>query len=263
MPTFKLVLRYDGTRYAGWQRQTRRGSSIGAARLLTVQEEVEKALEQVLRRKVKVEASGRTDAGVHALAQTAHFSTNKSVDLFRLRGSLNALLPSDIAVLSVEKATRRFHARFDASRKTYQYLVLAKPIKSVFSLPVCAVPHPLNVRQMHREAQVLVGRHDFRSFQGADRVPRQSVTTLYKVSVRRVKSPGIPFLAHEALILFEIQGAGFLRGMVRNIVGTLLDIGRGKIKKGELKTILAAKDRRRAGFCAPARGLFLSEVSYA
>jgi tRNA pseudouridine38-40 synthase len=229
---------------------------------LTVQEELERALEKVLSRKVKVEASGRTDAGVHALAQVAHFCANKSVDPFRLRGSLNALLPPDIAVLSIEKASGRFHARFDASQKTYQYFVILRPVKSVFSLPGYAIPYAPDVKRMRAEAKVLLGRHDFRSFQGADRLPRSSVTTLHEISVRHIRPQGVPFLAGETALLFEIKGSGFLRSMVRNIVGTLLDIGRGKIKKGELKVILAAKDRRKAGFCAPARGLFLSEVNY-
>jgi tRNA pseudouridine38-40 synthase len=258
----RLTIAYDGSRYAGWQTQDGRLRSTGAKTPKTIQGTLEKVLKKILREKVVLFGSGRTDAGVHALAMAAHFHTTKTIDLFRLKGSLNGLLPSDIAVLGADEVSQKFHAQFDRSRKTYQYLVIARRAKSVFSLPGVVVTYALNVRRMHEEARCLSGKHDFRSFQGADRRPRRSVTTLHQVSVQKIRPRGIPFLAGDTMILFEIRGSGFLRGMVRNIVGTLLDIGRGKIKKGELKAILDARDRRKAGLCAPARGLFLSDVVY-
>jgi len=263
MPTYKLILQYDGSRYAGWQRQTRRGRGPQPV-FKTVQQEIEEALQKILRRKICLVASGRTDAGVHALAQVAHFSSARRVDPTRLKGALNGVLPSDIRVSDIGKAGRSFHARFSTRSKTYVYLLSAGARKGAFHLPwVTEVPYDLDLRAMRRAARVLVGRHDFKSFQGHDRVARGSVTRVDSVRIAgRKDKTGLPFLSGRTFVMIEMRAAGFLRGMVRNIVGTLIEIGRGRMKAGRMAQILRGCDRRLAGPCAPAKGLFLKEVSY-
>lgn len=259
----RLLIAYDGSRYAGWQTQTGRLRSADLTGPRTVQEALEKALRTILRQKVVLIGSSRTDAGVHALAMVAHFHTEQPVNFFRLKGALNGLLPRDIAVTDAREVSLDFHARFDAVSKRYEYVLLQKKGKQVFSYPgAVAVPYALDTALMNREARCLIGKHDFRSFQGSDRVARRSLTTIRKIFVKKIKKSRWPFLRGVNVILIEIEATGFLRGMVRNIVGTLMDIGRGKIKKGELKKILEAKDRRRAGVCAPAAGLTLTKVRY-
>ncbi len=268
MRTYKLTLQYDGSRYAGWQRQTRRegsGRSSPRPAFRTLQQEIEEALQKVLRHKVSLVASGRTDAGVHAAAQVAHFSSACKVDVGRLKGALNGILPRDIRVSDIEEVLRSFHARFATQAKTYVYVLSIGATKVAFDLPwVTEVPYDLDLRAMRRAAGVLVGRHDFKSFQGQDRVERDSVTRVDAIRITRTKDKtGLAFLSGRTFVTIEITAAGFLRGMVRNIVGTLIDVGRGRLKAESMPEILSGRDRRLAGPCAPARGLFLKDVSYA
>ncbi|MGE5279851.1 MAG: tRNA pseudouridine(38-40) synthase TruA, partial [Deltaproteobacteria bacterium] len=228
MPTYKIILQYDGTRYAGWQRQDGRTSRAGRqAGSRTIQAEVEKALKTALRRAVAVSASGRTDAGVHAVAQTAHFSVPKTVDPWRLKGSLNGILPADIRVMDIREAPAAFHARFKARAKTYVYVIGMGPERSAFVLPwAVEVPYALDAGAMRRAARVLVGRHDFKSFQGHDGTPRASVTRVDAVRVLRAGSRTLfPFLAGRSFLVIEVTASGFLRGMVRTLVGTLIEVG--------------------------------------
>jgi tRNA pseudouridine38-40 synthase len=267
MRTIKLVLQYDGTRYAGWQRQTsRRLSVVGRSKkLLTIQEEVEKALERIVGHQVRLTGSGRTDAGVHAVAQTAHFATTSTIPVDRLCRALDRYLPQDIGVAGVQEEDPRFHARFSATSKSYRYVIVPACEKSVFlDRFAFAVKYPLSVSLMRRAARCLVGRHDFSSFQASDKAPRKSVTRIEKIRVyRRKGEDSLPFLRHMDLIIVDIDASGFLRGMVRNIVGTLIDIGRGRLAPDAMGGILKRRDRRHAGFCAPARGLYLRSVHYA
>ncbi len=265
MRTYKLTLQYDGSRYAGWQRQTRRRGSGSRPALRTLQQEIEEALQKVLRHKVSLVASGRTDAGVHAVAQVAHFSSVRRVDAWRLKAALNGILPRDIRVSDIEEVSGSFHARFTTQAKTYVYVLSLGAKKSAFELPwVTGVPYDLDLRAMRRAAGVLVGRHDFKSFQGHDRVIRDSVTRVDAIRITRTKDKaGFPFLSGRTFVMIEIRATGFLRGMVRNIVGTLIDVGRGRLKADNMAKILRGRDRRLAGPCAPARGLFLKDVSYA
>jgi len=269
MRQIKLILQYDGTRYAGWQRQSRRapasGSGGAAPRFRTVQEEAEKALEKIVGHQVRLVGSGRTDAGVHAVAQPAHFTTASTIPADRLLRALEHYLPEDIGVADVQEADRRFHARFSAQSKSYRYVIIPACEKSVF-LDRFAFPvkYPLSVALMRRAARCLVGRHDFSSFKASDRVLRKSVTRIKKIRVyRRKGEDSLPFLKNAELIIVDIEASGFLRGMVRNIVGTLIDIGRGRLAPDAMEEILKRRDRRHAGFCAPARGLYLRSVRYA
>ncbi|MFA5039899.1 MAG: tRNA pseudouridine(38-40) synthase TruA [Candidatus Omnitrophota bacterium] len=265
MPTFKLTLQYDGTRYAGWQRQTSRGGAPRQSpRLKTVQEELEKAMERVVGHKVCAESSGRTDSGVHAVAQAVHCSTTSKIPAVPLRNALNRFLPQDISVTASESVASGFHARFCARSKTYHYVILPQTERSVFlKRYVCLTKYDLSVRLMRRSATCLVGKHDFSSFQASDRSARKSTAEVMKIKVREsLGSDILPFLKGVRLITIEIQARGFVRGMVRNIAGTLIEVGRGKLAAGDVKDILEKRDRRFAGPCAPPQGLYLTEVCY-
>jgi len=267
MRTLKLTIAYDGTRYAGWQSQTgtrqtpaRRWRTPGRAahsRLRkqkpTIQETLETALQTVLRQPVKVVGSGRTDAGVHAEGQVAHIRIHSPMPAGRLLRAANALLPSDIAVTGVEDAAPAFHARFQARRKRYRYRLYTGDVAPPFIRPyVHELRAPLSFARMRREAAALTGRHDFRAFA---RVPeRQGGTTrtLYDVRIRRWGPE----------IACEFEGNGFLYTMVRSMVGTLVDVGRGRLPTGTVRRMLRSRRRELAGTTAPAKGLTLVSVAY-
>ncbi|MFH0827272.1 MAG: tRNA pseudouridine(38-40) synthase TruA [Candidatus Omnitrophota bacterium] len=246
MKKIKLILEYDGTRYQGWQVQ-REGTSK------TLQETIERTLQKVLQQKIRLVASGRTDAGVHALSQVAHFQTKSDISLDKLCRALNSLLPGDISILGVEECSRRFHSRFDAKSKVYRYTILNRKSRSALQRNTAYFfPYPLNLKRMRKEAAWLLGRHDFKSFQAAAKKERGSVRTVKQI---RINKRG-PF------ILIDIEANGFLTHMARNIVGTLIDIGRGRFPSGSMREILRSKDRKQAGTCVPAKGLCLLEVKY-
>ncbi len=244
MPRFKLVVEYDGTRYCGWQRQNDDPS---------VQEEIETALGVALGRQISVVGSGRTDAGVHARGQVVHFDSDDIDDLFRLRGSLNGLLPHDIAVSDVSKTRETFHARYDAVSRRYQYYVSTHPTALDRSFRV-TVSGDTDFRLMNSCAAELVGTHDFSSFCRTQSETTNRRCTITVAHWRRESRDGYFF--------FDIAGDRFLHGMVRAIVGTLLEISRGKREPECIPKILTARDRRMAGEAAPAKGLVLEEVVY-
>ncbi len=265
MRNIKLIIAYDGTRYAGWQTQEGRNvPKSQGLRFRTVQGEIEKALETVLRDRVSLIGSGRTDAGVHAIGQVANFKTTSGVDLSRLLHSLNAVLPRDILVRQAREVSASFHARFDATRKVYRYVIANQPVRPVFAKDWAYwVRRPLDVPRMARAAKSLLGRKDFSSFQATDRVPRRRVTRMVAIRVRRSRpASAFPFAPMIGAVTVDIEATGFLRGMVRNIVGTLIEVGQGKREASDLRRILAKKDRRSAGPSAPACGLFLWKVFY-
>lgn len=264
MLNYKLTIAYDGTLYAGWQRQTRYSSSTTPPELQTVQGILEKALHKILREKIRLQGSGRTDSGVHAVAQVATFKARHEIDLRRLKHSLNGVLPRDIVVLAAEEAPVSFHARFSVASKVYRYVIYNEETRSPFLRSLALwIRHPLDAALMRKEVLYLVGRHDFRSFQASDRRYRPSTMTVKRLKVAQSRGwQGLPFLEDKRFIFIDIEAEGFLRNMVRNIVGTLIEIGRGRMAPGALAEILNAKDRRRAGPCAPAQGLYLTEVVY-
>ncbi|MFH0877978.1 MAG: tRNA pseudouridine(38-40) synthase TruA [Candidatus Omnitrophota bacterium] len=265
MQNIKLTIAYDGTRYAGWQRQTSHDCSpIRRHSKRTIQEEIESVLAKIFHKKIYLIGSGRTDAGVHAAAQVANFKAATSMPMARLQKALNANLPRDIAVTDVARVPLSFHARFQAKSKIYRYLIAQSKTKAV--LPkglVWWVKYSLDVALMQKESCCLVGRHDFSSLQATDRNKRKSTTSIISLVVKKQKGPAVlPLLKDTELLSIDIRATGFLRNMVRNIVGTLIEIGRGKIPKGELRKILLKKDRAAAGPCAPACGLYLLGVNY-
>jgi tRNA pseudouridine38-40 synthase len=246
---FKLTIAYDGTGYEGWQVQK---TGLG------VQQKVEEALGRVFPGVHRLHSSSRTDTGVHALGMVAH------VDLPRARGrmpaaklalALNAHLPQDIRVVSARRCAADFHARFQATGKQYRYFVWNHPATNPLTRhQAWHVPHKLNGPAMREAARLLVGTHDFRSFAATRNYETENtVRTMRRCEVRR-SGP---------LWTFLIEGDGFLYKMCRGIVGTLVQIGRGKFAAGEVKGMLAAKDRRQAGMSAPAHGLVLWKVFYA
>jgi len=239
----KLTIEYDGTSYHGWQTQTKN--------LKTIQETIEKVLEKILQQKVKLIASGRTDKGVHALNQIANFKTSFPITCDKLRKALNSLLPSDIVVKKIEEVDLSFHSRFCTKSKIYRYLILNRKYPSAFLKDrAYFYPFPLNLNLMRKQAKFLKGRHNFKSFQIKDKIERNPIRNIKRINISKRNN----------LIKIEIEADGFLQGMVRSIVGTLLEIGRGKPL--DIKKILKAKDRKFSGPTAPACGLYLVKVKY-
>ncbi len=245
MRQIKLVIEYDGTNYHGWQIQPQ---------VRTIQEEISKKISQMTGEEITLLGAGRTDAGVHAWGQVACFKTNSQIPLEGFHRGLNSLLPPDIVVKSVEEVAENFHPQFSARRKIYQYVILNQRIPSaVYRHFSWHVPFPLNLSAMQKAAACLIGRRDFSSFQAADDEPTQPVREIFRAqwSVRA-----------EIFLDFFIEADGFLKHMVRNIVGTLVDVGRGKISVKDFQNIIEAKDRRLAGMTAPPQGLFLVAIKY-
>ena len=244
MRKIKLTLEYEGTRYAGWQIQKSAD---------TIQERVEDALERVLREKVRVHAAGRTDAGVHALGQVAHFQTRSSLPRENIRNGANTYLPSDIVILRAGEVLPDFHARYKAKGKNYRYLVYRRKEPSPFRVDrAYHFPLPLDTEKMERAARHLKGRHDFNAFAASGSSVKNTVRTLSRIGISEKGE----------LLTFELAADGFLYKMIRNIVGTLLEVGKGKIPPEELKNILNSRDRKLAGPTAPAAGLYLLKVIY-
>jgi len=257
--TLKLTVQYDGTNYVGWQRQAE-GVSIQAL--------LEEALEPFEGAPITVHGAGRTDAGVHALAQVASVRTRTKHGVGTLGRALNAVLPGDVRVLAVEDAAPGFHARFDAVSKTYAYRIANVSVVSAFEQRyVWHVPGRLDVEEMRRGAQVLVGRHDFAAFQSSGGEVESTERTIHSIEVGSdrgqtgVRPGSDPGLTPPALTV-TVTGDGFLRHMVRTIAGTLVDVGLGRWPARYVGDILASRDRRRAGRTAPASGLFLVRVEY-
>jgi len=254
MPNIKLEIEYDGSNYRGWQVQNSPRSTVPISpQRKTIQETIEKALQKILQEKIKLIASGRTDAGVHAQAQVANLKTTKRIPLEKLQQALNALLPDDIAITKVLEVSPDFHARFAAKSKIYRYTILNRPYRSArLKDRAYFYPYPLNIKLMQKEAGCLLGRHDFTSFQASGSSCKQAIRRIKKIKVGR----------HRDLINIDIEADGFLYNMVRNIVGTLIEIGRGRFLKGSLKRILSLKNRKFAGPTAPPEGLCLVRVKY-
>ncbi len=245
MENFRIIVEYDGTAYHGWQRQK-------ADR--TIQGEIEKALTTMTGKPVSLAGSGRTDAGVHAIGQTASFSSDAglSPDIY-LKG-LNSLLPDDILIRVCESMDPAFHARYDARSKLYQYRILNRDMPSILERHyVWHIRRKLNVEAMQKAATYFVGEHDFKAFEGTGSPRTSTVRHVIRAEMRQTR---------DNQILFDIEADGFLRYMVRNIVGTLVDVGNGRIPEEDVKGILLSRDRSLAGATAPARGLFLIKVNY-
>lgn len=247
MPTYLLTVAYQGTNYAGWQRQ------LGHD---TVQERLERAFAAVDCPGVHVEGAGRTDAGVHALGQCAHVVLPREFPADRLPLALNTHLPADISVARARAVPDGFHARFCARGKRYVYRTVVSPIRPAIGRDLCHwVRRPVDLPAMRRAARHLLGRHDFASFASNPGYPRKrgTVRTLQRVHLQ-ARGRGFDF---------AVQGDGFLYNMVRALIGSLLEVGVGNRPPGWIAEVLAARDRRKAAATAPAAGLYLARVLYA
>ena len=256
----RLLVSYDGTDFHGWQHQPA---------LPTVQDCLERSIAQVTGSEVRLTASGRTDAGVHALGQVAHFATSCAIPCANLLRALNNLLPPTVRVRRAEEAPPGFHPRFSARSKTYRYRILQAEICSPFLWRfVWHYPQPLDRERMALAAEQLRGRRDFTSFAargeaeevaGNERAPRAGGA---RSLVRTVFTSRLLWRERSRMLAYEISGSGFLHHMVRNIVGTLVEVGRGRLQPAEVGRILEARDRDLAGPTAPAQGLCLVRVEY-
>ncbi len=253
MRNIKLTLQYDGTAYHGWQRQVN---------ALTVQETVENAASRMTGERVSIVSAGRTDAGVHALGQVANFLTDSAIPLDGFLMGLNSLLPQDISVIDVAEAPLSFHARKNAIKKLYRYhLIMSRHRLPVFLNRAWVVREKLNVEHMRLALPSFVGVHDFSSFRAAGSSVKTSVRTIFDCRLDEASSSFT--VPDESLqLLFSVVADGFLRYMVRNIVGLLYEIGTGKRMPEDVVSILAARDRIAAGMTAPACGLYLAKVFY-
>jgi tRNA pseudouridine38-40 synthase len=247
MHKYKLLIAYDGTHYSGWQVQPN---------AVTIQELIEEKLRIILKTKTPVTGAGRTDAGVHALGQAAHFKTEHPLELYTFRASLNGLLPKDIRILEVEEVPLDFHARYSAINKMYHYHLNLGAVQDPFKLLYSwNITNPLNLEHLEKAIKHLIGTHDFSAFaneasQGAAK--KNPVRTLKKISL----------VSERAGMRLEFEAESFLYKMVRNLTGTLIEVAKGKRDPDEVAEILASKDRRRAGRAAPAKGLFLVRIDY-
>ena len=242
---FKIIIEYDGTDYHGWQRQKKDR---------TIQQEIEQALSTMTGGPVTLNGSGRTDAGVHALGQVANFlcETRLTPEIFQK--GLNSILPRDIVIKDCQRVNTTFHARFDAKSKVYRYRIWNCELpKAIGRQYAWHIRRKLNTAAMQSALTYLIGEHDFKAFEGTGS-PRSHTT--------RMVSTAALFEDNDGFRIFEIEADGFLRFMVRNIVGTLVDVGLDKISPDAFRGILASKDRRKASATAPAHGLFLVEVRY-
>ena len=244
---YKIIVEYDGTDLVGWQKQ-KEGPSV--------QEYLERAIAGFSHQKVDVFCAGRTDAGVHALAQVAHFDLDTELNEFKIRESINAWLrnlEAPVAVVDVEKVQDNFHARFSAKGRGYIYRILNRNAPSpLLKNRVWCYSFPLDVEKMRAGTKFLLGNHDFSSFRGSGCQAKSPIKTLDKLDIYHQGSE----------VIFEIEARSFLYHQVRNMVGTLVLVGRGKLQPEDVKKILEAKDRTKAGISAPACGLYLNKVWY-
>lgn len=244
---YKITVEYEGTHLVGWQKQ-KDGASA--------QEFLEKAILGFSHQTTEVFGAGRTDAGVHALAQVAHFDLNLDLSEYKIMESLNALLrelQAPVSVLQAEKVSNDFHARFSAVGRGYIYRILNRRGPSPLLVDrVWRVPYPLDIDAMRQGAAYLLGHHDFSSFRGAGCQAKSPVKTLDKLDIERNGDE----------IIFTVEARSFIYHQVRNMVGTLKEVGNGRLKPEDVKTILEACDRTKAGISAPAYGLYLNKVMY-
>lgn len=245
MPRYRLVLAYDGSDFEGWQTQ---------ASARTVQRTVCEALRKMTREKVEIHGASRTDAGVHAYGQVAHFDLSRDLPLRALCEGVNSLLPPDVRVRRAEEVAPSFDARKSARCKIYSYYLLTSrtpdPLLRRFTLHW---PRPLAVERLNKAARRLVGEHDFSAFQGSGSGVKGAVRELHFIRFRRLR----PYLYR-----MDICANGFLRHMVRNIVGTLLEVNSGRFGEADMTRILQSRDRRKAGPTAPPQGLLLRKIFY-
>lgn len=244
MKNIKIIIEYDGTNYCGWQNQEN---------VITIQEKLEDAIEQVTSEKTRLIGSGRTDGGVHALGQVANFFTTSTIPGNKFKYILNNVLPDDIKIIESEQVDMDFHSRFSAKGKRYKYRIYTRempsPIYRNFSFHY---KHKLDIQKMEQATKYFIGTHDFTSFMGRGSRVKSPVRTINAIEIEVVGD----------FIEITFEGNSFLRYMIRIIVGTLINVGSGRTQVLDIPNIISAKNRDRAGKTAPSQGLFLEEVYY-
>ena len=244
MRNIKLIIEYDGKKFGGWQKQPTK---------LNIQGEIEKAIGEITGEEIELNASGRTDAGVHSLGQTANFKTNSTIDISKIPVAINSKLKQSIRIISAEEVDERFHARYSCTGKKYRYIINnSKYGSAIYRDLEYHMPIKLNVDDMKKAIKYFEGEHDFKGFKASGTSSKSSVRTIYSAKV----------IEQGEKIIIELEGNGFLYNMVRIISGTIVDVGLGKIKSEEIPQILDSKDRTRAGKTLPPQGLYLVEVYY-
>ena len=244
MRNIKLIIEYDGKSFNGWQKQPTK---------LNIQGEIEKAIEEITGEKVDLTASGRTDAGVHSLGQTANFKTESQIPIEKIPKAINSKLKKSIVIKSAEEVDERFHSRYSVKSKTYRYIINNSDNgTAIYRGLEYHIPMKLDVKKMQEAMKFFEGEHDFKGFKASGTSSKSSVRTIYKGEVK-----------HEGeRIIIEVTGNGFLYNMVRIIAGTLVDVGLEKIKPEEIPEIIESKDRTKAGKTLPPHGLYLLKVEY-
>lgn len=255
MKNIKLLIEYDGADYHGWQRQKDH---------TTLQEIIEDRLFRITGEDAALISASRTDAGVHAIGQVASFKTNSNLEPMTLQRALNATLPEDIRILNAEETAAAFHPRYDALSKSYFYIIANTNFSSAFLYRYAwRVPYTLDLDEMKKAGDSLLDRHDFSAFRGAGCGAKSTLREITSLTIEKISS--IDFMTaviNGNFIKIKVEANAFLRHMVRNIVGTLVEIGRGEMTLNSVSEAIKLKDRKKTGPTAPAHGLFLEKVSY-
>lgn len=245
MRNIKLTIEYDGKDFNGWQKQPNK---------LNIQGEIERAIESITREKVELMASGRTDAGVHALGQVANFKTNSKIPIDKFAIAINSNLKKSILIKSAEEVDEKFHSRLTCKRKTYRYIINNSNMgTAVYRNLETHIPTKLNLENMKKAIKFFEGEHDFKAFKASGTSSKSSVRKIYKAEIIEKE---------ENRIFIELTGNGFLYNMVRIISGTLVDVGMGKILPEQIPDIINSKDRNKAGKTLQPQGLYLVKVEY-
>lgn len=244
MRNIKLTIEYDGREFNGWQKQPNK---------LNIQGSIERAIEEITGEKIDLNASGRTDAGVHALGQVANFKTDSNLPIDKFPIAINSKLKKSIRILNAEEVDDRFHSRLTCKRKTYRYVINNTTIGSaIYRYLETHIPQKLDVNEMSKAVKYFEGEHDFRAFKASGTSSKSSVRTIYEAKVYKI----------DEKIYIELTGNGFLYNMVRIIAGTLVDVGLGKIKATDIPDIITQGKRELAGKTLPPNGLYLVKVEY-
>ena len=244
MRNIKLTIEYDGKDFGGWQKQPNK---------LNIQGEIERAIKSITGEDVELIASGRTDAGVHALGQVANFKTNSNIEIDKIPIAINSQVKNSIRIKNAEEVDLNFHSRYNCKKKTYRYIIDNSKYGTAIYRNICYhMPIKLNVEEMKKAVKYFEDEHDFKAFKSSGTSSKSSVRTIYSANV----------ITEGDNIAIDLTGNGFLYNMVRIIAGTLVDVGLGKIKANEIPEIIESKDRNRAGKTLPPQGLMLLGVEY-
>ena len=244
MRNIKLTIEYDGKDFNGWQKQPTK---------LNIQGEIERAIELIIGEEVELTSSGRTDAGVHALAQVANFKTKSNLPVEKFAVAINSKLKKSIRIQKAEEVEERFHSRYNCKQKTYRYIINnGEQSSAIYRNLEYFVPTKLNIEEMKKAIKFFEGEHDFKGFKASGTSSKSSIRIIYKACIKEERDR----------IIIELTGNGFLYNMVRIIAGTLVDVGLGKIRSDEITSIIESKDRTKAGKTLPPYALYLVKVEY-